>query len=256
MTRFAKLLLLCPFCCVTLTFAQQQVAVTVTGIDFADEPGVLFVPAKQMADAMGVQYAEKKREGLFADKPVAENRALFDGTRLVALHDLETMGLKYAWDQSTQTASIDYQGRSITVKRGDKRAEINKSVQRLRAYQGNIVVLDTHVSTGRKGHTTPSGSFEASRKERMHFSRLYDDSPMPWAVQIDGNVFVHGFTSVPRRPASHGCVRVPLTHGNPAKWFWHWITIGTPVKIGNDWQEDEPVTIPHAEPQTEHPPKA
>jgi lipoprotein-anchoring transpeptidase ErfK/SrfK len=65
----------------------------------------------------------------------------------------------------------------------------------------------------------------------MHRSSLYDDAPMPWSVQVDGNVFIHGFTSVPRRPASHGCIRMPMTGGNPARWFYQWIDRGVPIVI-------------------------
>jgi lipoprotein-anchoring transpeptidase ErfK/SrfK len=54
---------------------------------------------------------------------------------------------------------------------------------------------------------------------------------MPWSVQITGNIFVHGFTSVPRAPASHGCIRLPLDEGNPAKLFFDWVDRGTPVHI-------------------------
>ena len=54
---------------------------------------------------------------------------------------------------------------------------------------------------------------------------------MPWSVQVSGNVFVHGFTSVPDYPASHGCIRVPLTGRNPAKFFYEWINVGTPIAI-------------------------
>ena len=45
------------------------------------------------------------------------------------------------------------------------------------------------------------------------------------------HVFVHGFTSVPYYPASHGCIRLPLTGGNPAKFFYEWTDTGTPVKV-------------------------
>ena len=54
---------------------------------------------------------------------------------------------------------------------------------------------------------------------------------MPWSVQITGHIFVHGFTSVPRSPASHGCIRLPLDEGNPAYFFYQWIDRGTPVRI-------------------------
>ena len=53
-------------------------------------------------------------------------------------------------------------------------------------------------------------------------------------VQINGNVFIHGFSSVPNYPASHGCIRMPLTNGNPAKFFYEWVQSGTPVSVTKD----------------------
>jgi lipoprotein-anchoring transpeptidase ErfK/SrfK len=54
---------------------------------------------------------------------------------------------------------------------------------------------------------------------------------MPWSVQINGHIFIHGFSSVPAYPASHGCIRVPLTGPNPARCFYEWIHRGTPVAV-------------------------
>mgnify|MGYP002527910575 CR=1 FL=1 len=57
-------------------------------------------------------------------------------------------------------------------------------------------------------------------------------SYMPYSVQVTGHIFIHGYKSVPKYPASHGCVRVPyLTDGNPARFFYEWINKGTPIKI-------------------------
>jgi lipoprotein-anchoring transpeptidase ErfK/SrfK len=36
---------------------------------------------------------------------------------------------------------------------------------------------------------------------------------------------------VPDYPASHGCIRLPLDGGNPARFFYEWIDRGTPVKV-------------------------
>jgi lipoprotein-anchoring transpeptidase ErfK/SrfK len=39
---------------------------------------------------------------------------------------------------------------------------------------------------------------------------------------------------VPRYPASHGCIRVPLNEGNPAKFFFEWANLGIPVEVTKD----------------------
>jgi lipoprotein-anchoring transpeptidase ErfK/SrfK len=116
-----------------------------------------------------------------------------------------------------------------------KRVVIDKTTQTLTAYEGETVFLQSRVSTGKAGRRTPSGNFSALEKHRMHHSRLYHNAPMPWSVQINGNIFIHGFTSVPDRPASHGCIRVPLDGDNPAKRFFEWVDIGTPVEVTGEW---------------------
>lgn len=115
-----------------------------------------------------------------------------------------------------------------------KRVEIDKTLQVLRAYEGDRLVLQSRVSTG-KGNSTPSGSYHVEGKQRMHYSRRYDNAPMPYSVQVSGHYFIHGFSYVPDRPVSHGCIRVPLTNGNSAKAFYDWVELGTPVEIMGRW---------------------
>ena len=116
-----------------------------------------------------------------------------------------------------------------------KRVEVDKTQQIMRAYEGDRVILETHVSTGREG-APPRGRYYAGEKSLMHRSRLFHNAPMPFSVQLSGNFFIHGFTSVPDYPASHGCVRVPLDHGNPAKQFYEWVEPGTPIDVVGQWE--------------------
>ena len=118
---------------------------------------------------------------------------------------------------------------------GGKRVVVDKTVQTLSAYEGENLVIQSRVSTGRAGRGTPSGKFTVGFKERIHYSHLYDNAPMPWSVQVHGNFFIHGFSSVPDYPASHGCIRVPLSGDNPAKRFYEWVETGTPVTITGEW---------------------
>jgi len=117
-----------------------------------------------------------------------------------------------------------------------KRVEIDKTTQTLRAYEGDKLVLETRVSTGKWDKSTPNGQFTAGEKDRMHYSKLFKNAPMPFSVQVAGDVFIHGFSSVPRSPASHGCIRVPLDNGNPAKKFFDWVDPGTPIEITGHWE--------------------
>jgi hypothetical protein len=67
------------------------------------------------------------------------------------------------------------------------------------------------VSTGAPGYDTPSGTFRAFRMEASHFSKEFDDAPMPHSIFFTprGHA-VHGYlnTSHLGLPVSHGCVRL------------------------------------------------
>jgi L,D-transpeptidase catalytic domain len=76
------------------------------------------------------------------------------------------------------------------------------------------------VSTGIPSRETPSGSFRTFRMEEDHFSKEFDDAPMPHSIFFTkiGHA-IHGTDSESRlgTPASHGCVR--LSRANAAKLY-------------------------------------
>src|SRR6201996_2787092 len=67
------------------------------------------------------------------------------------------------------------------------------------------------VSTGIPSRETPDGNFRAFRMEASHFSKEFDDAPMPHSIFFTkvGHA-IHGTDSEGRlgTPASHGCVRL------------------------------------------------
>jgi lipoprotein-anchoring transpeptidase ErfK/SrfK len=76
------------------------------------------------------------------------------------------------------------------------------------------------VSTGRTGYATPAGSFAPQRLEREHYSREWDDAPMPYSIFFTGRGHaIHGTRSTKAlgSPVSHGCVR--LATENAARLF-------------------------------------
>lgn len=67
------------------------------------------------------------------------------------------------------------------------------------------------VSTGRSGYDTPSGSFRGLWMEAEHFSKEWDNAPMPHAIFFtDSGHAIHGTESIKQlgSPASHGCIRL------------------------------------------------
>src|SRR5580698_4997788 len=67
------------------------------------------------------------------------------------------------------------------------------------------------VSTGIPSRETPNGTFRTFRMEASHFSKEFDDAPMPHAIFFTkvGHA-IHGTESEGRlgTPVSHGCVRL------------------------------------------------
>src|SRR5437868_1016225 len=67
------------------------------------------------------------------------------------------------------------------------------------------------VSSGLPSYETPNGSFRTFRMEEDHFSKEFDDAPMPHSIFFTkiGHA-IHGTDSEGRlgTPASHGCVRL------------------------------------------------
>ncbi|RMG22568.1 MAG: hypothetical protein D6724_10160 [Armatimonadetes bacterium] len=154
-----------------------------------------------------------------------------DGRTFVAPELLDVPGLQARRDEDSRLL-LSWGAIRCVVVAGEKRVEINLTRQELIAYQGDLELIRTPISSGRRGYRTPTGTFTAGpAKHRMHYSTLYENSPMPYSIQVSGNIFLHGYHSVPRYPASHGCIRVPLKGWNPAKWLFDWTDVGTEIRI-------------------------
>ena len=68
--------------------------------------------------------------------------------------------------------------------------------------------------TGKTGYATPSGKFQAFRMERDHYSKEWDDAPMPYSIFFTkvGHA-IHGtYSKNIGMPVSHGCVRLSVGH--------------------------------------------
>lgn len=66
------------------------------------------------------------------------------------------------------------------------------------------------VSTARDGYHTPRGTWRPFMLKKMHYSKKYDNSPMPNSIFFLGGYAIHATYYVNQlgRPASHGCVRL------------------------------------------------
>jgi lipoprotein-anchoring transpeptidase ErfK/SrfK len=138
------------------------------------------------------------------------------------------------------------------------RIVISLPKQRTYLMLGEEIVIDSPISSGKRGHSSPSGHFSVLEKDPDHRSNIYGDfvdssgrivragisskidsapsgthyvgAPMKWFMRLtEGGVGMHAGI-LPGYPASHGCIRMP---SDGAKLFYDNVKIGTPVAVGD-----------------------
>jgi hypothetical protein len=124
-------------------------------------------------------------------------------------------------------AALFSASRPSPIRRGGPghRVEVLLDRQLTLAIDNNVVVRVMHMSSGKAGFATPTGSYSVFRKEARSWSIPYKVW-LPWASYYVGGVAFHEYPDVPIVPASHGCVRTPRYD---AKWLYDFTPIGTPV---------------------------
>jgi hypothetical protein len=97
---------------------------------------------------------------------------------------------------------------------------VDKDNQQMTVAVDGVETYRWPVSSGLPSYETPNGSFRTFRMEEDHYSKEFDDAPMPHSIFFTkiGHA-IHGTDSVNRlgSPASHGCVR--LSRENAAKLY-------------------------------------
>lgn len=139
---------------------------------------------------------------------------------------------------SKETGEENLVGEPVTPP--TKRIVVDRSEQRLTAYNGDEVVLETAVSTGLTLTPTPRGTFTVYRKTPARYmqgplpgisDQYYDLPGVPWNLYftLQGGV-VHGAYWHDKfgTPWSHGCVNLAP---EDARFLYHWANIGTAVII-------------------------
>jgi hypothetical protein len=87
---------------------------------------------------------------------------------------------------------------------------VSLAQQRAYAYRNGIPIGISTVSTGKKGHETPTGVFTLLQKNVDHKSNLYNNAPMPYMQRLTWDGIAMHAGNLPGYPASHGCVRLPM----------------------------------------------
>ncbi len=99
------------------------------------------------------------------------------------------------------------------------RASVNLSSQTMTVTENGAVKHVWKISSGRAGYYTPTGNYKPQWMTRMHYSRKYNNSPMPHSVFYHRGFAIHAtyYTGALGRPASHGCIR--LSPANAKKFY-------------------------------------
>lgn len=134
------------------------------------------------------------------------------------------------------------------------------SLPKQRAYLmlAEKVIIDSPISSGKRGHTSPTGHWRVLEKDANHHSSLYGDfvdssgrivragvsaridaapsgtrfagAAMKWFLRLtEDGVGMH-VGILPGYPASHGCIRLPP---DGAKLLYDYVKVGTPVDVGD-----------------------
>ncbi|RTL51617.1 MAG: murein L,D-transpeptidase [Bradyrhizobiaceae bacterium] len=89
--------------------------------------------------------------------------------------------------------------------------DVNKDAQQMTVSVDGVRRYTWPISSGNPSHETPNGSFRTFRMEEDHYSKEFDDAPMPHSIFFtkQGHA-IHGTDSVGKlgTPVSHGCVRI------------------------------------------------
>lgn len=110
--------------------------------------------------------------------------------------------------------------------------DIDISDQRLTAWDDDVQILETKISTGRAQFPTVTGIYSVQTKYRSTRMRGpgYDTADVPWVMYFFSNYAIHGayWHNDFGVPVSHGCVNLKV---GDAKQLFEWAEIGTEVRV-------------------------
>jgi hypothetical protein len=113
--------------------------------------------------------------------------------------------------------------------------------QVLYAFRNGVRIGRSTVSTGKKGHRTPTGVFTVLQKKVDHESSIYKGAKMPHMQRLTwGGIAIHA-GQLPGYPASHGCVRMPVDF---AEKLYSVTSIGTTVILADNKSGPDTTTKP------------
>ena len=98
-------------------------------------------------------------------------------------------------------------------------------------YRNGVRIGVSTVSTGKKGHKTPTGIFTILQKSKDHRSNLYNNAPKPYMQRLTWDGIALHAGNLPGYPASHGCIRMPMEF---SKLLYGASSLGMTVVVSDD----------------------
>lgn len=141
-------------------------------------------------------------------------------------------GVVYPIQMAAKNGDVKMQQLLIGVPYQDDQQErnfvIDLSSQKVTYYENGEVKKTSRISSGQRGHRTPTGNFVITDKSRYHKSNLYGGAAMNYFQRFSCRAegFHEGYTG--SSFASHGCVRLPRS---TAQFFWSRTKIGDRVTV-------------------------
>jgi hypothetical protein len=87
---------------------------------------------------------------------------------------------------------------------------VNLASQRAILFRNGVPIGASTISSGKAGYETPTGVFTVLEKKKEHYSRTYDNAPMPNMQRLTWKGIALHAGNLPGYPASHGCIRLPM----------------------------------------------
>jgi len=182
---------------------------------------------KVMMDTDRELYIVKKQNILLKDKLAQEQKKYFNHSRirsyenLIKEYQIKEVKLQQKKDelvriQQQKDEQMKAIERQIPSLPGDLFVKVDLSEQIMNVYKGDTLVYSWFVSTAVDGLVTPTGNFKPYHAEKMHFSKQFYNSPMPYSVFFNEGFAIHGTEYVRSLgyKASHGCVRLHPDNAN------------------------------------------
>jgi peptidoglycan hydrolase-like protein with peptidoglycan-binding domain len=209
----------------TTTTAPPPTTTTLPGLGTGAKGPEVRALEQRLAD---LRYDPGKVDGVF-DATTGHAVLAFQKVRAMARTSRPTPDVLAAVSRARPTPPMLPGG-------GPTRVEIDLKRQVLFLWDGGALVRTLSVSTGNNKRycvqgacataVTPGGSYRVGQKIRgLRVSRL---GKLYNPLYFNGGIAIHGSSSVPAQPASHGCVRIPMS---ASLWFFDAVPSGTPVYV-------------------------